>query len=379
MKIRSIDTFPLAGKVDPDSYGFVVKITASDGTVGYGEADTLPTAADAIVAAPGHHETMSGLADILIDADPTEIELLWERMSTATLSFGRGGVAHHAMAAIDIALWDLTGKLAGKPVSELIGGRLRDRLQVYASHGLGDSLAASETIATRLLAEGFEAVKFGWPPLGPDPDFDEKIVGALRTAIGPNISLLIDGGMAWSLDEALDRARRFASFDLHWLEEPLRPYDPGAYVSLRRAATMPITAGEMATGAAELQRLVEASAVDFLQIDVARIGLTEGIRLARLAAQHGVAIVNHTYSHILNAAASLQLMAAARNVGLFEHAAGTTEIRDALADGQLQPVAGWIAVPTGPGLGVSINEDVLRRFRPDRAASAVDGIRSAAR
>lgn len=141
---------------------------------------------------------------------------------------------------------------------------------------------------------------------------------------------------------------------------------------------MPIAAGEMATGAAELRRLIEAGAVDFLQIDIGRIGLTEGIRLARLAAEHGITIVNHTYSHILNAAASLQLMAAAQNVGLFEHAAGANEIRDALAGGQLQPVAGWIAVPTGPGLGVTVNEDVLRSFTPDRAAPAVEGSRSAA-
>jgi L-alanine-DL-glutamate epimerase-like enolase superfamily enzyme len=364
--------------VDPGSYGFVVKITASDGTVGYGEADTIPGGADAIVWAPRCHETMGGLADILIGADPTEIERLWERMTTATLSFGRGGAAHHAMAAIDIALWDLNGKFHRKPVSALIGGMLRNRLQVYASHRLGDSLAATEAIATGLLAEGFKAVKFGWPPLGPDPDLDEKIVATLRAAIGPDISLLIDGGMAWSVDAALNRAQRFAPFDLHWLEEPLTPYDPEAYASLRRVAAMPIAAGEMASGAAELRRLIEAGAVDFLQIDVARIGLTEGIRLARLAAEHGITIVNHTYSHILNAAASLQLMAAAQNVGLFEHAAGANEIRDALAGGQLQPVAGWVAVPSGPGLGVSVNEDILRSFTPDRAAPAVDGSRSAA-
>jgi L-alanine-DL-glutamate epimerase-like enolase superfamily enzyme len=133
---------------------------------------------------------------------------------------------------------------------------------------------------------------------------------------------------------------------------------------------MPIAGGEMATGAQELRRLIKAGAVDFLQVDIARIGLTEGIKLARLAAEHGIAIVNHTYSHILNTAASLQLMAAAQNVGLFEHPAGRNEIRDALGGGQLRPKAGWIEVPSGPGLGVSINEDVLRRFKPDRAVSA---------
>jgi L-alanine-DL-glutamate epimerase-like enolase superfamily enzyme len=370
VKIAAIDTFPLAGRRDSGSYGFVVKISASDGTSGYGEADTLPAAAEAIVWAPSHHETMGGLASILLGADPTEIELLWQKMTTATLSFGRGGAAHHAMAAIDIALWDLAGKLAGKPVSALIGGQLRDRLQVYASHGLSDSLDENAAIARRLVAEGFAAVKFGWPPLGPDPDLDERIVGTLRAAIGRDVELLIDGGMAWSLDEALDRAARFAKFGLHWLEEPMSPYSPAAYAALRSNAAMPIAGGEMATGAAELKRLIKAGGVDFLQIDIARIGLTEGIELAHLAAQHGIAIVNHTYSHILNTAASLQLMAAAPNVGLFEHPAGHNEIRAALARGQLGPEGGWIAVPSGQGLGVTIDEDVLRRFTPDRAVSA---------
>jgi L-rhamnonate dehydratase len=378
MKISAIETFPLAGIMESSSYGFVVKITASDGAVGYGEADTLPSAAEAIVRAPSHHETMGGLAEVLIGADPTEIETLWQRMATATMSFGRGGAAHQAMAAIDIALWDLTGKLAGKPVSELIGGRLRDRVQVYASHGLGDSPAASVAIARRLVTEGFQAVKFGWPPLGPDPDLDEEIVGSLRGAVGPDVALLIDGGMAWSVDQALDRAKRFAKFDLHWLEETLLPYDPAAYATVRRAASMPIAAGEMATGAAELRRLIGAGAVDFLQIDIARIGLTEGVKLARFAAHHGIAVVNHTYSHILNTAASLHLMVAAENIGLFEHPAGKNEIRDTLAGGQLRPEAGWIAVPSGPGLGVSVDDAVLRRFRPDRAAPASDGIRPTA-
>jgi L-alanine-DL-glutamate epimerase-like enolase superfamily enzyme len=379
MKISAIETFSLAGIMEASSYGFVVKVTASDGTVGYGEADTLPTAAEAITRASSHHETMGGLAEVLIGADPTEIETLWQRMTTATMSFGRGGAAHQVMAAIDIALWDLTGKLAGKPVSELIGGRLRDRVQVYASHGLGDSPAASAAIARRFVAEGFRAVKFGWPPLGPDPNLDAEIVGSLRGAVGPDVALLIDGGMAWSVDQVLDRAKRFAQFDLHWLEEPLLPYDPAAYATVRRAASIPIAAGEMATGAAELQRLIEVGSVDFLQIDIARIGITEGIRLARLAAQHGIAVVNHTYSHILNTAASLHLMAVAENVGLFEHPAGKNEIRDALAGGQLRPETGWIAVPSGPGLGVSVDDNVLRRFRQGRAAPASDGTRPAAR
>jgi L-rhamnonate dehydratase len=379
MKIKVIETFPLGGRVDRGTYGFVVKVVASDGSTGYGEADTLPAGADAIIWAPAYHETMSGLASILIGSDPREIEVLWDRMVTATLSFGRGGIARHAMAAIDIALWDLKGKLLGKPVCELIGGQRRDRLPVYASHALGANLAETEAFAAELVATGSRAVKFGWPPLGPDPHLDESIVRTLRTAVGPDVSLLIDGGMAWTIEQAIDRSRRFAPFDLHWLEEPLAPYDFKAYSQLRRASTIRIAAGELAASGAELIGLIESGGVDFLQIDISRVGLTEAVRVARRAAEHGVRIVNHTFSHILNTAASLQLAASVENVGMFEHPAGPNEIRDALAGKQLRPNQGWIDVPFAAGLGVSVNEDVLREFRLDRVDPATDGSQSAVR
>ena len=118
----------------------------------------------------------------------------------------------------------------------------------------------------------------------------------------------------------------------------------------------------MAASATELTALATGGCVDILQIDVSRTGLSEGIRIAEIAAAHGVAIVNHSYGHVINVAASLQLMAAAPEVSLFECQTSSNEIRDALDGGRLRPERGWISIPTGPGLGIEVDETVLRLF-----------------
>jgi L-alanine-DL-glutamate epimerase-like enolase superfamily enzyme len=169
--------------------------------------------------------------------------------------------------------------------------------------------------------------------------------------------------MAWDLASARRAADRFAPHRLHWLEEPLPAYDVEAYAALGADASVRIAAGEMAGSAAELERLVRARPVDVLQVDVSRVGLTEGVQVAALAAEHGIPCVNHTYSYVLNAAASAQFAAAIERTDLFECQATPNEIRDALDQGQLRPEAGWVRVPTGPGLGVEVNETVLRQFR----------------
>jgi L-alanine-DL-glutamate epimerase-like enolase superfamily enzyme len=169
--------------------------------------------------------------------------------------------------------------------------------------------------------------------------------------------------MAWDLASARRAAHRSAPHRLHWLEEPLPACDVEAYAALGADASVRIAAGEMAGSAAELERLVRARPVDVLQVDVSRVGLTEGVQVAALAAEHGIPCVNHTYSYLLNAAASAQFAAAIERTDLFECQATPNEIRDALDQGQLRPEAGWVRVPTGPGLGVEVNETVLRQFR----------------
>ncbi len=367
MKIANIETFPLLGRGDQGAYGapygLVVRVATDAGIAGYGETDSLPSVARAVIEAPYHNEMLSGLKPLLLGQDALDVEGAWHRMARGSLAYARDGVTRQAMAAIDIALWDIRGKAAGLPVCDLLGGARRRRLRVYATHPLGADLEQTAEFARRLVAAGFTAVKFGWHPLGPDAARDEAIVRTLREAIGPEVDLLIDGGLAWDVPTAIERCRRFAPYRLFWLEEPLAAYDFAGYAALRQAVDTRIAAGEMASSAVELARLVEDGCVDVLQVDVSRVGLTEAMKVAALAARHGIPCVNHTYTYDLNLAASLHFAAAIPETSLFEYQATPNEIREALVRDRPTPRDGWIDVPRAPGLGVTVDEAALARFR----------------
>jgi L-rhamnonate dehydratase len=338
-----------------------VKVTSEDGLVGYGESDTMPEAAAAVVDAPYLNGLMSGLRAVLVGTDSSDPSAVWQVMREATSNWGRDGVTRHAMAAIDIALWDIAGKRAGAPVHALLGKMRRDRVEAYASHPLGATLEESAAFAADLVTRGFPAVKFGWHPLGPDEADDVAIVRTLREAIGGRVGLMIDGGMAWDAETAITRARLFHPFDIGWLEEPLPAYDLAGYRKLRQAA-VPIAAGEMAATCEELALLMATGGIDVLQVDISRVGLTEAMRVAVLAEQLDIPCVNHTYSYVLNAAASLHFLAVVHRTVLFECQVTGNEIRAALDRDQLPLANGCVAVPQGPGLGVEIDDGVLRRF-----------------
>ena len=366
MRIAGIDTFMLSGRGEQGAYGapygVVVRVTTSDGLVGYGESDSMPAVVRAVIEAPFLHEMMSGLKWALLGRDPFDTEGLWTRMAEATLNYSRDGATLEAMAAIDLALWDLKGKALGKPVSELLGGARRDPIRCYATHPLGKNLDDTARFAARLRDAGFSSVKFGWNPFGADAQLDEAIVRTLRRTVGPDIDILIDAGLAWDVETALERLKRLEPYRLFWLEEPLRPYDFRGYARLAESAITPIAAGELAASSLELQRLVEERCVDILQVDVSRVGLTQAMKVAAFAARHGVPCVNHSYSYGINLAASLHFAAAIEQTSLFEYQATPNEIRDALVPNAPRPREGLLALPQSPGLGIDIDEEALRRF-----------------
>jgi L-rhamnonate dehydratase len=366
MKISKVETISLRGRGDQGSYGppygILVRVTTDTGVVGYGETDSMPAVIKAVIEAPFFNEMMSGLKWVLLDQDPLDIDGLWQRMARATLNYSRDGATLQAMAAVDLALWDIKGKVLKVPICDLLGGSRRSTLPCYATRPLGRNLIETSRFAHELCEAGFTAVKFGWHPLGPDADRDVAIVGALREAIGPDTALLIDGGLAWNVDSALDRLRRFEPYRLFWVEEPLRPYDFAGYAKLTQLATAPIAAGELASSFVELSRLIEDRCVHVLQVDVSRVGLTQAMRVAALAARYEIPCVNHSYSYGINLAASLHFAAAIERTSLFEYQATANEIRDVLVPDAPQPVASALTVPRGPGLGVEIDEDALRHF-----------------
>ena len=371
MKIVSVEAIVLEGRrthpAGEIARHLVVKIATDTGLTGWGEAFTAPEVIRLIIEAPWRNERDSGLAALLIGEDPRDTERLWAKMAEGTILLGRDGVAMHAMAAIDVALWDIKGKALGQPIHALIGGAKRDRVDWYATHTLGGTLDETAATARRLVAGGCRAVKFGWLPGGNSAAEDDAIVAALRRAIGPDIRLLIDCGMRWSVEEALERTRRFAAHDIYWFEESLPAYDVEGYARLRQQSDLKITAGEMAATAGELGRMVDAKAVDVLQIELAQVGLTQAMSIAADANAKGIAIVNHNYVLDINLAASLHMLAATETIDLCETPGNRNEVRDALVRNPPRPAAdGLIPVPQGPGLGIEIDEAALARFAVGR-------------
>ena len=371
MKISDITTFILDAKRDPPAVTagrhLLVKVETDAGVTGWGEAFTAPDLIRAIIEAEYVGPRRSGLKALLLGEDPTDTEQLWQRMAQGTLLLGRDGVANHAMAAIDLALWDIKGKALGQPVHALLGGARRDRIDWYATRALTPDLDETVESARRLVARGCHAVKFGWLPASNTATEDEAIVSALREAIGPEIRLLIDCGMNWSVEEALERARLFAPHDIYWFEESLPAYDIEGYARLRAASALKITAGEMAATAGELGRMIDAHAVDMLQIELTQVGLTQAMKVVAHANANDIAIVNHNYVLDINLAASLHMLAAAETIDLCETPGDDSDIRDAITRDPPRPGAdGLIPVPMGPGLGIDVDEDAVRSFSVDR-------------
>ena len=198
----------------------LVRIRTDNGLEGIGEADSQPEVVKAIIDAPFSHNIACGLRQILIGENPLETERLWQKMHRKTMYFGRSSVTITAMAAIDMALWDLKGKYYGQPIHRLLGGKQHDKILAYAS-----ILFGRDGRETKAIAEGgrrrYRAIKFGWEPMGQSESLDIELVRGAREGIGDG-TLLIDAGCVWDSRTALV-AEAFMQYNIEWLEEPLRP------------------------------------------------------------------------------------------------------------------------------------------------------------
>ncbi|MFO1093533.1 MAG: mandelate racemase/muconate lactonizing enzyme family protein [Planctomycetaceae bacterium] len=212
----------------------LVRVRTEDGLEGVGEADSSPEVVKAIIDAPFSHNIACGLREILVGENPLEHERLWQKMYRRTMYFGRTSVGITAMAAVDMALWDLKGKHFGEPIHRLLGGKQHSRIKAYASILFGKDGKATRVIGRRWIDAGYRAVKFGWEPMGPNEAVDLELVRGAREGVGDDSDLLIDAGCVWDARTALRRAsRRFAEYNIGWLEEPLRADDIDGYVWLR--------------------------------------------------------------------------------------------------------------------------------------------------
>ncbi|NJB85955.1 D-galactarolactone cycloisomerase [Lewinella marina] len=373
VKIASIETFLLSDRLEETFYFSqwayserricVVKVTTDCGTVGWGEGY-----GPADVLAAG----INLLKPLLIGRNPIEQETLWFEMYRKTLDYARRGVLVASISALDIALWDIKGKLLNQPVSALLGGRHRRRIKPYAT-GLyfsdGDNLAgrlAREAVG--YVEQGFQAIKM---KVGLSLRQDMENVRAVRQAIGPDTRLMVDANHAYSLREAAELCQKIERFDIGWFEEPVSPEQYNHYRDLRCKTSIPISGGECEYLRFGHHQLLKNECVDILQIDICSAGgLTEAKRVAALAATYGVEIVPHTWGTGIAFHTALHFIANLEPTPgrLFppdcyiEYDRTSNGIRERLTLPAISMCNGFIAVPEGPGLGIEVDEDILNHY-----------------
>ena len=350
----------------------VILVHTDEGITGLGEADSAPTVVKAIIDAPRSHSVMVGLKEVLIGENPLDIERLWRKMYHATMYFGRRGAVIHAMSGIDIALWDIKGKALGVPLYSLLGGSDQAKIRAYSSALFGADGVETGEKAAMFKEQGYTAFKFGWKDFGKAEKTDRAHIQGVRDAVGPDLPIMFDvgwaydsGGPEWDVKTAIRRANIFSEYDIYWLEEPLHPDDMDGYGELCDRSPVRIAAGEELATIHEFRDLIERGKVDVLQPDVSRVGgVTETMRIAALAASHNRPIVPHHYSSGILGAVSVHINASIPN-GLFqEWPAEGSELNTALVDPAITiDKDGFIVIPTGPGLGVELNEEIFNKYR----------------
>jgi L-alanine-DL-glutamate epimerase-like enolase superfamily enzyme len=338
----------------------LVRVRTDTGLEGIGEADSSPEMVKAVIDAPFSHNIAVGLRQLLVGENPLETERLWQKMYRRTMYCGRRSVTITAMAAIDMALWDLKGKQFGEPIHRLLGGKHHERIKAYASILFGRDGDETARIAQRWREAGYQAVKFGWEPMGASDAVDLDLVRGARRGLGDDATLLIDAGCVWDARTALQRSEAFADYKLGWLEEPLSPDDYEGYRWLRDRARVPIAAGEEECGRQAWRPLIDGRCLDVYQVDLSRNGFTDAAYIRQRVEEIGARLCNHCYTSPVTVAASLHWLATCRDAFLFEDCVEDSPLRHELTHEKVQAVDGWIDVPDRPGLGVTLDEDFVR-------------------
>lgn len=371
MKITSIEAIVLSvGEVDTSRAdgtqdAFVVRVHTDEGLVGVGEGDTSPYVAREIVTMPSSHSISRGLAEVLIGEDPRRIRPIWDKLFMDSYHYGRDGAALHAMSAIDMALWDLLGQIAGLSVAQLMGGEESRDIEIYASEVMPETPEEVVAIATRVVNEGFRALKLGWGPLGRDVGRDVELASAARSVLGPDRKLMIDGGMAYSLRSARDFCRRSEALNLFWFEEPFEGDDFGSYTKLCQDVGVRIACGEAHSNTAPFRQLVEAG-VSILQPDLGRCGgFTIGRDIAAMVREYSASavVIPHCFSTDVLLAATMQFVATLPGERLIEFPVTSSKRAGTLLTKEFTPDQGVLHLPAGAGLGVTLNDDEVERRR----------------
>src|SRR5271168_5321642 len=386
MKIVDIRAIPLSYRCEPP-YGsaggmqanrgaLLVEVETDDGITGIGEAG--------VGGGTTRNVIEQQLRPMLLGEDPLLIEGLWQKMFARTRQFGRRGIVMNAISGIDIALWDIAGKVAKLPVYRLLGA-CRDRVEAYASGGFyqeGKSVDGLAGEAEGYRASGFRGMKMkiGRNPSTQthlrhlagnaqmcevDPEEDIERVATVRRALGPQAKLMVDVNCAWSPAFAIEMGRALEPFKLYWIEEPVATDDIDGSARVADALATPIAGYETEIGLYGFRELITRGAVDIVQPDLAWTGgFSEGRRIAALAQAHHLMVAPHAFGGAVLLATSLHFAASIPNALVLEFDQNPNGLRDELlketirADGD-----GMIRLPERPGLGIELDPAAVERYR----------------
>jgi len=371
MKITNVNATVLrlpqiSDAADGTQDDLIITVETDEGITGYGEVDTAPLVGKAVVDAYMSHGTCYGLREVVLGCDPFDYEQIWNDMRAKTYYYGRFGPVMHVMSGIDMAIWDIMGKAVGKPVHKLLGGSYVDKARAYASALMPENADEVKKMVEIHAELGYTALKFGWGPLGYDIHFDINLIKAARKAAGDKMDIMIDIGKRYRLKEAIYVAKALEQLNIYWLEEPLPAEDYIGYKRLTEATTMRIATGEEESGRLAFARLINETHVDIIQPDMSRCGgLTEAKKIATMAADNNILCVPHAFKTGILVAASIHLIAAIPNAPVLEFSVTESPIRKGILKTPFELKDGYVSVPQTPGLGIELNDEVIKKYRVD--------------
>lgn len=380
MKIADVQAYPVYARALTEISGYLpqsedlgekvrkgyascfIKIVTDEDLFGYGESlvREVPQATAVIV------EEL--LKPIIINKDPLDTEVLWEQMFSALKTRGHyKGYFIEALSGVDIALWDLKGKILRQPVYKLIGGKFRSKLKAYASSILFDQPERMAKRAMEWINEGHDQIKV---KVGMGIEKDKENLREIRKQVGKSVEIMVDANSAYNSASALKLGRILESYDISWFEEPVPPYDLEGYRELKKKLDIPICAGESHFTRYDFRDLIVSKAIDIVQPDISRAGgITECLKISNLARTFNITYTPHIgLSGAGCRAASIQLSAA-----LPEETFLTYEVYDIKES--INPLAndilfspierfskGFVEVSNWDGLGLDIDEEKLRHY-----------------
>jgi L-alanine-DL-glutamate epimerase-like enolase superfamily enzyme len=350
--------WPQGNKPEED-LNTILEVITDEGLIGIGSAMTSKALIEAAVQLLRPH---------LIGERADEPARVSEKLRQSTFWQGRGGAVEHAISGIDIALWDLMGKICNQPVARLLGGYYRDRIKPYGSILFDEPGQLRETLH-QTIARGFKAIKLGWRPFGRrDRQTDELLVKTARETVGPHVELMVDAGGSeqfWphGYKWALETAKMLADYGVVWFEEALPPDDLEGYVELRRHAPLPIATGEVLTRRQSFKPFLERHAVDIIQPDCTKCGgVSESLRIAWMAYEHNILFVPHGWNTAIGLAADLALVASIPVARFVEYLTPSPYIEEIITEPFRMDAEGRLPIPDKPGLGIELNRDALKRY-----------------